>query len=552
MATGAGDGSNTSNFCTLRYANNNLSAGDRAILYDNRGLIHERIEPARNGTSALPIVYMAGIGETPVISTPDNVDNDDKRSAIAIIGSTGNEKSYITVRGINATTKNDGGGQRFFTVSWANHILFENCTFKTPVFSGGNDISDVNYAMSNVKYSSYITFLNCEWDAATTPIDSNTQHDLLFIQGVSHSLWKNCTFGDCSHTPFRNEGGSGGEDFIAVIDCTFTNKWRRAYEFLADDYEPKPTRWLVQGNTLIRTGWDNANCPWHKDRNRLSNSKLDSINLIYRENISYGCDTGLSNFSKALTDTPSNNYIYHNTWYNNKKGIGNTQGGVGWFSQNLEVGFKDNVIINNIFWDYDGDLNKDSEYQVAVGASRDKPLPVGNTIAFNSFGRNRTTLETYIRWSGTTGSLTKIEAGESEWHDNILADPGFVDPDNLDFTPTNPELADAATHLTRTNGSGSNSSKLIVDNASYFFSGPNSPWFLENTVPDTIYVEGAGAVQISSINYATNTIVLSKNMTWQDNKRVYHRPFAGSGPDIGAVEKMGPSSTMVEIKEYKQ
>ena len=132
-----------------------------------------------------------------------------------------------------------------------------------------------------------------------------------------------------------------------------------------------------------------------------------------------------------------------------------------------------------------------------------------------------------------------MESASAEWSNNIEADPQFVDPSatvpNLNLKISSP-CNDAATHLTLTNGTGTNSTTLKVDDANYFFSGPNPPWNLENTKADIIYVEDMGEATIASIDYSTNTITLTFPANWGDNKKVYHRKFFGSAPEIGAYE----------------
>lgn len=560
-ATGSGKGIDTENFCILSYANDNILPGETAYLYDDRGVIAERINPNRNGSSDAQITYMAANGEAPVLSPPDRIDADDMRSAIAFIGKKDSEKQYVKVQGVTVRSINSKTQQRFFNIKWSNHITFEDCTFETPPFTGGITISDMNYNMSLVMDSKYIRFISCSWDASTTPINSDSQHDLLHLERISHSLWKDCEFGDVSHTAMRYDNGHTSDEYVALIDCIWTNRWRRGYAIIPDDWKIRPKRWLIQGNIHADVGWDNKNCPWFKDRDRYTDQKIDGINFIVRENISYGCDTGYTAHSHRQTQgNNSNNYIYHNTFYSTVIPEENTRGGLGWWGGQQFAGYRDNVIINNIFWDYDGKYSRSrpDEFQVFVSTSPDSPIPVGNDVSFNSFGRYKdSVLETYIRWNTSFGSLTRIESLESQWHDNVLADPGFTDPDNLFFTPanltpTNPQVLDSARHLTLTNGSGTNHNVLTVDDAAYFFSGPNAPWFLVGTKPDTIYIEDAGAVEISSIDYSANRIILSKDMTWQNNKKVYHRPYSGSGPDIGAIEKGGPSATQVRIKKYEK
>ena len=82
-ATGDGKGGDRDNFCLLSYANDNIRPGETAYLYDDEGIIVERIAPDRNGNSGAEITYQAANGESPVLSSPESVDGNNKRSATA-------------------------------------------------------------------------------------------------------------------------------------------------------------------------------------------------------------------------------------------------------------------------------------------------------------------------------------------------------------------------------------------------------------------------------------------------------------------------------------
>ena len=134
----------------------------------------------------------------------------------------------------------------------------------------------------------------------------------------------------------------------------------------------------------------------------------------------------------------------------------------------------------------------------------------------------------------------------------FTGDPTFVNPDVSDPNSTSlPDLRllsdsgaiDKGSYLTQANGSGSNSTILIVDDALFFQDGT---WgsSLSNTQADWIAIGAVeNTVQVSSINYSTNTIFLTSPMMWSDNAPIWlyrtsegKRVLYGDAPDIGAHE----------------
>lgn len=512
---------------TIGKANTVLTAGDTVDI--RTGTYVGSISPSNDGTSGNLITYQNYSGESPVIG------GGAVQYGINIQGSLGSEREYIRIKSITISGQTSAGA-RWFTLDYCDYLELEDC-----ILTGTG--TNYQYDFSMIHHSNYCQFLNVEWDGSDISESADKQYDLLDASYNTHCLWKDCLIGDCSHTPFWCEGGQSGSypDYNAIIDCTFTNKWRRAFEIMPKtSSHVLPQRWLFQGNTLQDVGWSNATCPNSADRDRVSLNKFHGRYFIIRENIAYGCDI-VVNF-RTLTDRNNqNNYMYHNTWFNAEKPSGNSDGGFLWWDYNNQGQLLNNVIINNIFWDYDGIISGDgNKYTVRNVVYSPGVNPSGNTIEYNVFGRkDNGGTESYIKWSPYAGTLSSIEASSSEWANNIQADPIFVNesssPPDLNLQSSSP-CRNAGTHLTLTNGSGSNSTSLIVDDASYFFSGSGAPWNLEGTTADTIYIEDTGEVTIASINYATNTITLTAPATWGNNKKVYHRKYSGSAPDIGAFE----------------
>lgn len=140
--------------------------------------------------------------------------------------------------------------------------------------------------------------------------------------------------------------------------------------------------------------------------------------------------------------------------------------------------------------------------------------------------------------------------------------PGFVDPDitdpmalffsngrwvgkpDLSLQSDSPAI-DGAVYLTQTNGSGSNATTLIVNDAKYFQDGTwGSDLARADLHPDWIAIgKVSNSVEISSIDYGTNVITLSSPMTWSNRDPVWLYKKSqgdvvlfGDAPDYGAHE----------------
>jgi hypothetical protein len=128
-------------------------------------------------------------------------------------------------------------------------------------------------------------------------------------------------------------------------------------------------------------------------------------------------------------------------------------------------------------------------------------------------------------------------------------------PDGSDITTLNTEpnfnlqssspAIDGGTYLTQANGSGSNSTILVVDDAKYFQPGwGNGSGGGASVAADSIAIGTvSNTVQISSINYDTKTITLAYPMTWSNDAPVWlyknssgQVVLRGSAPDCGAHE----------------
>jgi hypothetical protein len=175
---------------------------------------------------------------------------------------------------------------------------------------------------------------------------------------------------------------------------------------------------------------------------------------------------------------------------------------------------------NNIFY-YNGSI-KLNPYAVVGGAGAG--WSSGHNLAFC------TLLCTFFASNYSSGAWTDDPG-------NKQADPQFVNSasDDYHLGSGSPAIG-AGSYLTTASGSGTNSASLTVGDASYFFDGAGG---LVN--PDWIRIGSSTTVQISSINYSTNTITLTSPVSWSSGDGVYlykdskgNVVLTGANPDLGA------------------
>jgi hypothetical protein len=131
---------------------------------------------------------------------------------------------------------------------------------------------------------------------------------------------------------------------------------------------------------------------------------------------------------------------------------------------------------------------------------------------------------------------------------------------------SNSPVIDGGAHLTQAVGSSNNSTALVVDDAYYFqdgtwgcdLAGHQADWIAIGS-PDNI-------VQISSVNYTSNTIYLTTGKTWSNGDGIWlyrksdgTQVLYGTAPDYGAYEYnsddpptggLNDESNSLQIKNY--
>ena len=285
-------------------------------------------------------------------------------------------------------------------------------------------------------------------------------------------------------------------------------------------------------------------CDASVDQPYNSPHKIELVNLILRYNYYY--DNTAANFTIDNSSGSGNNNhegrIYNNTSYNCADGIYcNDNGYAGAQNSFYDFQFKNNVFSHStrngkgsefIYINYP---NVQTTWTPPGGANRWRNYVwQGNIFHINTGtpqarAHDGTNVDT-IDCNDTT-SYT------SNWISNTISAPTYVNAaarTKAGFALTSgSDGYNGNIALTQTNGSGSSSTSLTVDDAKWFYDGWGMSYFGEEG--DYIDVGGT-VVQISSINYSTNVITLATAISWSDADDVFHAPGGSKAVHKGAAQ----------------
>jgi hypothetical protein len=246
------------------------------------------------------------------------------------------------------------------------------------------------------------------------------------------------------------------------------------------------------------------------------------------------------------------NYVYNNTIYGNGHGWNRVYGGMGglYMGQGISQlhsnpSTTNNRVINNLVYG-----NGQGDICAAGWRGNDTCVPEPWDIVDNN-------------WCTHAGagpcSVTK-------YGDPLFVNPDLTNPQSQDlFSSVHgyaavplPDLRlqsssgaiGGGRHLTRAVGSGLSSTTLVVDDAGYFQDGTAGSDLARGVTffPDWIAIGTVNnVVQISGIDYTTNTVTLASPANWNDHDRVwlYKKSdgtivLRGTAPDFGAAIEFAP------------
>jgi len=539
--------------CTLAQALAGVSAGHTVKM--RGGIYDEAIYLATvSGTSGSRITFEAHTGETVEVKNTDNLISGYTFGLLLI------SSSYVTIRGIKftAAVPSVGNGARPFMMrTGANYVELDSCEFDgTPM---------VNRRPPDI------------------PIIAPQVYDT-----CSHGWIHDCDFHDIGFISADGNDEGGCLQIGAANDASATessDNWtienNRFYHGAHHVLETHGQYCVIRGNQMWNEGWiDNPNDPLGVDQkppdpgpitgnygNRCL--QLDCYSDINPEHERYSLiENNEMRGSGAPPDDNGDGVLSIASGHNLVR-LNEISGAIGrgvFFKNDLDAGY--NTLYNNTLFHVGRrpDSRADAPYviiQNAIGLSSFSGDGVNNAIVNNliydglgdaiartSSGGDVDDAGTDVRgnWVGTKvdGVYPMLETDPLFTDETIPEDRSSTTQPDLSWNPAS-GAKDNGVGLTATNGTGTDSTALVVDNAMFFQDGSwgsslstvEADWIAVGTVDNV--------AQISSIDYATNTITLATALTWTDGQDVWlykdssaNRTLYGSAPDQGSYQAPVP------------
>ena len=491
--------------CSLSTANTNAVAGDTVYLRGGTyNISGDGIAPNNNGSSySNRITFSAYNNETVTFVGADkycqgvylNGKNYIKVHGITftnfyhplqIRGGSHNEISYCTFSGQYNPATIDWIGSRIRSASKYNHV--HHCAFSDYGYHDGDDVG---------------ALFGIGIEESTS---DGTKYNLVeysqFAHGAHHVVEVNGSQNVFRYNYIRNDPS------FLYNGTLYGNR----IMFFAGNM-PDVGRNLIHGNRIAYGGETSE-----PDQCGGSGGSLVSQYNIFRRNMHYKCLLyGLYLVTYSGSVISANNYVYHNTFWNN--GINTTaQSKPCWtpiltheivISEGDGTYTKDNVIKNNLFWE-----NVDGTNATRPVVNQYGNVPIYNIVS-NNF--NQTSDPKFVNISGTPDPTN-----ETQYNFNLQSD--------------SPAINVAGFLTTITSASGSGTSFTVAD-ANYFFDGWGMSAITTASVTgDTIQLQGQTATAtITNVNYSTNTITVNTSLTWTNGQGIA-LAYDGSSPDYGAYE----------------
>lgn len=562
------------NYCSLNTANTSAVAGD--IVYLKGGTYSVLyglgvISPKNSGASGNVISFIAAPDETPIIAPTSYW-------GIYLDG-----KDYIKISGMSIV-----GAHSFFRIgNGSDYNEIENCIFSDSPSYGiysvglitqtnsaglGCNGSTNNWIHNNI-FTKYGTVSSCV-DDGTVRIAADPTVECGEDESY-YNTFENNVFSYGGHDAFDLGGRYN------VIKNNIMHNEEAYFNDSTGNCENSPASGYFGNRNLIISGYTNT------DTNLIEGNRFghagappddDGANgienagdkIIIRYNYVYGNGTAGIFFKNQFIQRPDDCRIYGNTIYAN-----------GYGDSDISSGFKYGIFF--YIWDFVNVLHNSITYRCiqAHWTADDKEPGVSagweNYWAIGAYPGART-----LSWTTYKGQYYDVELrpknnifknnivygnrnehsvyttnGINTYTNNLNIDPSFINSDISDKTSiTLPNLAlnlgsnaiNGGTHLTTVHtddiGYGV---ELKVDDSRYFQDaswGSNlarvagtmrSDWIAVGTV--------SNVVQISSIDYSTNTITLANSVIRNDGDPIWlykksdgEIVLHGSAPDYGAYE----------------
>lgn len=567
--------------CTLSTANAAAQAGDTVYLrggdssYEVYNITAasgagEGIQPDNSGTSYAAMITYSTYNDE-MVHLQGNADS----SSNVTIGIYLHHTDYIKVTG-SATNK--------LKISKCyQNVVFGPNAYSVGDLSGYTRYNEVAYVWATD------TAINSGW-AGTT---------------AGNSMYKNSQYNWLHHCLFERHGyqqygdlfvvgmminwtgnDTSADNFNIIEDCEFARAGHSAF-FPAGKYN------VYRRNYIHNEPWTNVGESYYYGFRGTINHQnyTNSGHNVFEKNRIGHAGVGPSGITYGSTGAAwcnSSDLMRYNDFFNNGATAFEFRGAQ--YAANGYVRNNDNYLYNNTFY-YNGYNAASTNYTVVMLKYDNRTdyytgTPINwqacqnnvikNNLFYDNWSNNHSDL--VVDWGSDYGSSSLAAAtacpSSSTQGCNIISN-NFngtavgqnIDPKFNNVTLSNydswalPDLSiqsdspakDQGIYLTQASGSGSTSTTLIVDDAKYFQDGKfGSASGMDPTkLPMGVTLQAdyiaigtvSNTVQISSINYATNTITLASAKTWSDNDNIWISKISdgtvvlsGTAPDMGAYE----------------
>lgn len=503
---------------TITYAVSRIAAGD--TLYLETGTYSEQVTLSQSGIAGAPIAIRESAGATAVIDGTGVAGVDANEALFQVAG-----QDYITLSGFEVR---DSAYDGINVLGESHHVTIDGVT------STANGRSGV-YLDGPVSVAAHTSVIN-------STFTTNTRGGI--------TLWKSAggyfkiegntvsgNTGTGNYDGIQIGGGDGGTHHVVVRQNTITNNG--ASDAGEDNLDLGGHginhHYLVEQNNISGTiGSFKLHSGSLADATYTAGTSgfhLARFNRITGHGItSYGYPNPIALYNNTLYDCGECFLIYGQTATLQTLGDSTYTSGsdAGRFAAKNNLTFQ-NAVSGNYVMLTAGPGTFDLGYDSIRQQNNLYRLDSGQRIAWTSiFGPpvDATAFASYKTSNSPdmpdTGSLLSTVSSATMFSDSTF--------DNYCLQPASP-ATNVAGALTTAVGSGTGSTTLIVDRASFFVDGYCSGGECL-TSPDTIVIGATAAVAIVSINDATNTITLGASRTWINGDAVTLSSLS-LDPDIG-------------------
>lgn len=534
---------------TIAKANSSLNPGDTVLI--GAGTYPDQIRPARSGAGdAARIIYRA-LGDGHVVLTA--VGNTSKGSAEDVGAIALGGRSYVTVDGINQYIRALPGIAAYIALGNFNNAKYNvvnsvHFDGSTQIAKGGN-VFLFNYLYGTDTESQYNVLSNSYLAGRIGSKTQYTEDTILVAANAHHNLIDGNTILNARHVALNVGSFTVSVPHHNVIrNNTIRNSEHTALQL----YNKGPFLNVVEGNYISASGGKPVEATTTNPGNSVEYSGSESIfryNVVTKGGTTDNDNQALGGFVLSVGGEGSQNAL-HNRIYNNTIVKNNgTPIGVLDFGTTLGATMGRGVFVNNFVYGTSS----------PVGGSKlvlywDASQITNDRFVRNVFGNpNGNELEKFISDKDGERSLSGAPgaAGKSSipyfrpWNGfaNVYdASPGFMSyaTDNFKL-PVGNKYIDAGAPLTQVSlGDTLSGVTLMIDDSRFFQDGMGIP----GVTADWIAVGNVtNSVQISSVNYSTHAITLTKpivrkkgDMVWLYSRSNGEQVLHGAAPDIGAYE----------------